>query len=505
MTNHPTWTNGRALVLGLLTAGLTVATVVADGPEAGGELRNRGAQVKFEKIDVLSLRHPSPPTQRACDGLVAHTDANFAGGTFVAQAGMGQGEAFGASYVLPASAFPIRITLTEVIMVTSGADVPTTTHWSVLFYRGVPTTGTLVATYSSNGLDLPHVELPAGTNGINVQFSIDPNDPEQIDITDDGSHTFTFAFRIDQHNNQTQNPCFFGPDPNFNAFLCTDTSGLAQPANNWLFGLNCGPFGCPANGGWARFSALPGGCRPSGDWVARVSYRSLECQPGVGACCKTDGSCELRTLLSCQSISGTFRGEGTSCPTANCPQPVGACCFGTACLNFSEADCNLASGTWLGAGTSCAPNDTCPTGACCKPDGTCVGGVTSAACAAMSGTFRGVGSNCNDANCPQPVGACCLSNGNCLSLTQANCGVIPNTHWAGALTTCPSGCQPPCPGDCDGNRAVNQDDLDIVLFSFGTCPGDPGYLAGANVEPSSPCITQDDLDVVLFYFGGTCP
>src|SRR4030095_3889501 len=114
-----------------------------------------------------------------------------------------------------------------------------------------PLNGALVETFTSDGIILPHAVIPPGTNGINIQFSVDPQDPEQLFIPDNGSHQFTVAFRIDQHNNQTQNPCSSAPPTSSNAFPCVDTGGLQFASTNWLYGVNCGAFGCPPNGGWS--------------------------------------------------------------------------------------------------------------------------------------------------------------------------------------------------------------------------------------------------------------
>lgn len=82
----------------------------------------------------------------------------------------------------------------------------------MLVWDGPPNTGILVAEYSSDGLILPHIELPPGTNGVNVAVFVDPNDPEQIIINNDsGTNRFSIGFRIDKHNDQTQNPCTTPP------------------------------------------------------------------------------------------------------------------------------------------------------------------------------------------------------------------------------------------------------------------------------------------------------
>ncbi|MBL8999623.1 MAG: hypothetical protein JNK25_00640 [Phycisphaerae bacterium] len=430
---------------------------------------------------------------RACGQLASHTDANFAGGSFIAQAGFAQGEMFAATYTLPASAFPIKIDLAECIFVTSGSTVTTTTRWSVLFFEGTPTSGTLVSQDSSDDVIIPHLRIPPGTNGVNIQFSVDPGDPEQIIINDNGSRQFTMAWRIDQHHQQTQNPCFTGPPTCCNAFPCTDVSGLAQPANNWLFGVNCGSLGCPPNGGWARFNALASFCRPSGDSVMRATWSSLSCQPGVGACCLPDGTCIQATSEQCGEASGTWRGEFTDCATANCPAPSGACCFSNGfCTTLTPLQCNGAGGTYLGHGVACGSGNTCPTGACCLPDGSCIAGVGEQACQAQGGSFRGVGSTCAGAcptgacckpdgtcitatevqctnqggawqgagtscgsvSCPQPSGACCLSSGFCLTVTQAVCAGIPESVWKGAFTTCADGNGNGTADICENARCV---------------------------------------------------
>jgi hypothetical protein len=202
--------------------------------------------------------------------IVTHTNVDFTGGSFVTQAGFQQSEIAAASYVLPSGSFPVRVDTLEIIFGTNGATVTTTTHWSALIYRGIPSTGTLLATYSSNGGSIQHLVMPPGTNGALLRMAVDPGNP--VIVSDDGSHTFSIGFRVDAHNSPPSDPCTGSPPVSSNAFPMTDVSGLHAPADNWIYGVNCGPFGCPANGGWARFSQLPFFCRPSGDWVMRAMY-----------------------------------------------------------------------------------------------------------------------------------------------------------------------------------------------------------------------------------------
>ncbi|MDX2146195.1 MAG: hypothetical protein SFZ23_01635 [Planctomycetota bacterium] len=426
-----------------------------------------------------------------CQQVSTHTDANFTGGSFRLQAGMGEGEAFAATYSVPAGQFPIKLDLAEVIFGTSGATVPTTTQWSFSVWSGNPQTGQLIDEVVADDVILPYVRLGVGTNGTLLQFSVDPNDPDQIIIPApaDGSNTFTISFKIVNHNNQTSNPCVVAPPSQSNAFMATDVSGLAQPANNWLLGLNCGPFGCPANGGWSRFSNLASFCRPTGDWVARATWSPVTCVD-AGACCLPNGTCQILSSSDCQTQGGTYRGSGTECATANCPTPTGACCFSNGfCIVLTEANCVGSQGTWLGANTQCGANNTCPTGACCLPTGSCVSGVTQAQCQAQGGAFRGVGTNCSTP-CPQPTGACCLSNGFCLVLTEADCQGIPGSTWGGALTTCADGngngqadiCEPECRADFNADGQV--DFFDYLDFSqaFATDDASADFNRDAQVD-----------------------
>ncbi|HRJ49225.1 MAG: EF-hand domain-containing protein [Phycisphaeraceae bacterium] len=413
---------------------------------------------------------------RSCEVISTHTDANFEGGSFVIQAGFAENEVAAAQYTIPSNSFPIRIDTTEVIVAQQNAIVPTTTKWTMLFWSGRPDTGTLVASYSSDGVLLPHITMPPGTNGTNLLFGIDPSDPEQIIINapGDGSNTFTIGFRIDDHNQQVGSGCSSGDIPsNRNAFPTTDVSGLAQPTLNWLKGINCGPFGCPPNGGWVRFSNLNSLCRPSGDWVMRAKWTSLNCQPGVGACCLPSGQCQVTTIGLCQSQAGQYQGDNSSCGPETCPAPTGACCFSNNfCLTLKEVDCQGAGGTWLGPATACV-NNQCPSGACCLPLGNCVTS-TQAACLGQGGTFQGVGSSCQSTNCPQPSGACCLGNGFCLSLSETECLGLPDATFKGPLTTCVDGngngtadiCETLCPADFDQSGFVDIEDYTSFVMAF---------------------------------------
>jgi hypothetical protein len=422
-----------------------------------------------------------------CDPvIVTHTSANFSGGSFVIQQGFAEQEIAAVSYTIPSNQFPIRLDLAEMIFAVGGATVTTTTHWSFLVWEGTPDSGAPIFSYSSDGVVVPHIVLPPGTNGVNVQAGVDPGDPEQIIIQNNGSSTFSVGYRIDMHHDQTQNPCLVAPPADHNAFPTTDTGGLHVPTENWLFGVNCGPFGCPANGGWARFSALPFFCTPSGDWVIRATYTPIFCADEQGGCCLSDGSCEVLLESECSLIDGTFLGDGTTCVNPPCAQPLQACCFQATggCLNLTTADCAAAGGIAGGQGTACATYVCFPMGACCLVDGSCQGPLSPAACAAQGGSFQGHATTCAQTNCPLPTGACCFATGFCLVLTEADCAQT-GAPWSGAGTNCadangngtPDGCEVPCPADCagSGDGVVNVNDLLQLLSEWdgdGNCDFD---------------------------------
>jgi hypothetical protein len=339
------------------------APALAQTSDAPGQSRFNPIRVKLSQVPVAGA--PNTPAPRGgCPATISsHTDANFEGGSFVAQAGFGETEIAAVSYVLPAHVFPIKIDLAEMIFATTNSSVNTTTQWSFLVWSGTPATGTLEYEFNSDGKILPHIGIPAGTNGVNVQLSVDPNDPDQMIIDDIGNQTFSIGFRIDQHHQQTQDPCFVAPPTCCNAFPTTDTGGLASPTNNWLFGIDCGPFGCPANGGWARFSQLPSFCRPSGDWVMRATWQSVNCSDPVGACCLANGMCDIRTQAACNDAGGGYRGDNVTCGAVNCL--TGACCIGTLCLGgISESQCNDNNGAYQGNGTVCGQNTCTPACPC---------------------------------------------------------------------------------------------------------------------------------------------
>lgn len=458
--------------------------------------------------------HDSDPTRGpGCSTTVTYSGADFNGGAYTVQAGMAQGESAAVTFVVPAAQFPVVIRTTECIWATQNAVVPTTTRYGVLWYSGNPQTGTLITGFESDGVILPNISLPIGSSAVNVQVTIDNQDPEQVVIPApaDGSNTITVEVRIVQHNSPSSSPCTVATPTNRNAFPTTDTNGLAQAARNWLYGLNCGPFGCPANGGWSTFAALPGFCRPSGDWNIRLTYEPQTCVPATGACCAPTGACTVVTSAQCTSSGGTYRGDNSTCAQANCPTPTQACCFSSnqSCVDLTPSNCTGFGGVPGGFGTFCSTYVCFPVGACCLPNGTCQDNTTPASCSGQGGTFKGNATVCASQNCPQPTGACCAGTGFCAELLQTQCTQVGGS-WKGPLTTCADNnsngtadlCeQQPCTGDINGDHARNTADLTVLLGHFGqnVTPNTNGDLNGSGT------VTTVDLTALLGVFGVPCP
>ncbi|HPO93650.1 MAG TPA: hypothetical protein PL072_09295 [Phycisphaerales bacterium] len=418
-----------------------------------------GSGVTEQTVTIDKLTHVENGaviSTRGCPTNSVSNAANFFGLTqgsqITLQLGLVEGEGFGATFNVPASQYPIQINTVE-FFIGSVAAVQTTTGYSVLIYDGLPT-GSPVYVESSEpggsqfgGLD-DVVLVPANAtcnssttnaSAARVTAGIDPSEPPESQWflnNTNGHNCFTVIIRIDRHNNNAAPTC--GPfNQCQNAFLATEATNsgaLNFPTLDWLLAIDCGASFCPA--GATRFSDLNIFCKPTRDPLIGATWTSQSCAATVAACCASSGTCTLTTQASCV---GTWNEGVLSCDAFTCPQPTGACCFGTSCSPVDEANCIVLGGSWLGAGVPCSAGNACPTGACCMPNGTCVPAVTSLACTQAGGSFRGIGTNCSSP-CPQPTGACCTAAGGCAVVSQSTCNFAGGT-WQGPGTTCsPSPC-----------------------------------------------------------------
>ncbi|MEL7484377.1 MAG: hypothetical protein AAFN41_08475 [Planctomycetota bacterium] len=467
------------------------ASVEASAPQPTNRV-NVQSQQTFDSIrqmyitslgDVLDVNPEplDPPATAArggeCQLVNSYASQEFTGGTYFVQAGFVENEIAAASYTLSPGLFPIRIDLIEALIGTAGTNVPTTTEYTFLVWDGTPDNGTLVASFSSDGSIIPHVQIPAGPpQAVNVNFLIDPGDPQQIFINNtSGQNTFSIGVRIDQHNNQSGTGCFPAPPETSNAFPMTDTDGADQ-TGNWINAINCGPFGCTP--GWSTFQSFPALCTPNGDWMLRATWTSFTCSDQTGACCDGMGSCFELTQAECDAINGSFEGAGTDCVGFTCPIPEGACCLSNGnCVIQTEGNCDLIGGEWQGANSECN-GSLCPIGAACLPDGSCIDGVTELEAEMLGGIFLGVDTVCAGTDCPQPRGACCITTTSaCLQFTEDECGLIPDAVWLGAGSECedtdgdgmPDGvCTPPpdCLADTNGDGELTPGDFNAWVIAF---------------------------------------
>ena len=450
----------------------------------------RTLHATFKTVNSKSTGGGNPRAQGSCPQIqVARTDSNFGVGQYVLQAGFAEGEILAASYDVQPDEFPIRIDLAEVLFATSNTNVQTTTHWSIHIWDGTPSDGILVASYASDDIILPHLVMPPGTTGTIISVSVDPSDPEQIYIyNDSGLNSFTVGFGVDQHNNPG-NPCITSPPTSSNAFPTTDISGLQYPQDNWINAID-GPF-CVCGAGWFTFQQFPGICTPSGDWVLRAAYTSVNCTIEPVACC-VGTSCFDLIPTECEALGGDAQSSGTNCITFTCGQGDGACCVEAtgACVEFDVDTCLIVGGVHMGEDTTCAEVTCFPEGACCLADGNCIGQVSPEDCLAVSGSFQGDATTCATTSCPQPIGACCGASW-CLDLTESDCNAVAGV-WLGMDTACADAniCAGDCPEDINGDGIVNVSDVLAIVSGWG------GSDPSLDLDGSGTVDTADLLAVI---------
>jgi hypothetical protein len=112
-----------------------------------------------------------------------------------------------------------------------------------------------------------------------------------------------------------------------------------------------------------------------------------------GACCLTGNQCLETFESTCDLGGGIYQGDGTTCATADCSEPTGACCIDGACTDYTSQECASAGGDYAGDGTDCGTTG-CSLGACC------VGiDCTLTLLENCSGSWFGDGTNCVDVTC----------------------------------------------------------------------------------------------------------
>jgi hypothetical protein len=152
------------------------------------------------------------------------------------------------------------------------------------------------------------------------------------------------------------------------------------------------------------------GCQGTGkSWLGGGTTCTTGICPQTSACCvnPSSGSTDLSTCVTvfswqeCASLGGLWLGSGSSCAGNN--PCVYACCSGGTCYERGVGQFGNCSGSdeFMGYGTACSTANICATGACCESATVCTQ-RTPTACAALGGSFRGVGTGCASAQCDCP-------------------------------------------------------------------------------------------------------
>ena len=115
----------------------------------------------------------------------------------------------------------------------------------------------------------------------------------------------------------------------------------------------------------------------------------------IGACCRLDGTCIIRTQSGCEP-GGIYQGDGTTCVPNPCP-PGGACCVADGTCSLTSQDDCQGDAVWQGVGTNCDPNP-CLSGGCCL-NAYCLR-TSEDECLSYGGTFEGNGTLCEPNPCP---------------------------------------------------------------------------------------------------------
>ncbi|MCH8147138.1 MAG: DUF11 domain-containing protein, partial [Planctomycetes bacterium] len=186
-------------------------------------------------------------------------------------------------------------------------------------------------------------------NGVNESGSTELNvdvDGLYFDFTPDGFAVLVKHGIVDFLNTADYTLIDLCPSPRLGDSITSDVGGV-------LFGL-------PSPEPSASVIEKPPG---SGEFVVRITHKDAGTDgmvdvpltpcaglPDTGACCD-EGSCDETSAAAC---SGTYQGDGTSCPHPACSS-TGACCNDGTCSIATSAACG---GSYVGDATTC-PNPAC--------------------------------------------------------------------------------------------------------------------------------------------------
>lgn len=282
----------------------------------------------------------------------------------------------------------------------------------------------------------------------------------------------------------------------------------------------------------------PSGCGGAGSCcVAHASpgCSDVNCCEEVCAvdpfCCNSewDAACADEAFEFCASCGGVCGGEGDcctahvgvgcsddSCCLAVCAVDPTCCSQGwdNLCASQAEDLCDSCAGNVCGTGGNCCvahagpgcSNATC-CGLVCNQDPSCCNSEWDAVCALQA---EGICSICQGSTCGA-AGDCCVVHANpgCIDVDccEVVCAVDPSccsVSWdsscvSQAIDAC-NGCGTRgCPGDLNGNNAVDGGDITVILGEWGPAGG----FGPADLDDNGT-VDGADLTFVLGVWGA-CP
>lgn len=249
----------------------------------------------------------------------------------------------------------------------------------------------------------------------------------------------------------------------------------------------------------------------SGNW--NFNCEALDNDGGdcsTGACCLADGNCVAVTDFDCtSSFVGAYRGDDTTCATANCGSRCASECDW--CWTETPVD-NSCPNEWNGTSDGCDcgcqfDDPDCGTppegGVCCDPNlasTQCSEDVPRDDCLETGGAYVGDGVSCSQADCQGrcdqlglPCAYCWLGSG-----FENNC---PG-EWLGTNDGCDCGCQFD-DGDCGGvTGACCQSDGSCAIASGASaCTGMGGTYRGDGTDCEAN-LCPDGCDQAPYTIGG---
>lgn len=350
------------------------------------------------------------------------------------------------------------------IITTSFSHSGTTTGAANDYTGTTSSCGTLVGADSSSSPDVVYAFRP-GVGNVSVNLApTSISDLSVYAITDCANVAASCVGGDDLGTFGESESFTFAAQANKTYFIIVDGYGPAAPLNQGTYTLSvqftptvlgacCTPSGGCDVGSEGQCAAFGGTYKGNGTTCANANCPQ---PPPTGACCDPEGNCIIVNETACLNGAGEYAGDFSVCNPSPCSDPFGACCqTDDTCVETLRSLCNAAAGKFLGVNTTCsAPLCADIPGACCLISGACES-LKQAECAAVDGLFRGQARACGAVICPQPTGACCTTDSPCALRTKAACesegGTYKGDQTACTPAICPAAQEAPTGACCKAN------------------------------------------------------